>query len=36
MFEVSRPFIIRPNGRPNDYIVSPENEMFNATIEKRV
>ena len=36
MFEISKPFIIRPNGRPKDYVVNPEHELFNATTEKRV
>ena len=36
MFEVSKPFIIRPNGRPRDNVIPPEHELFNVTIEKRV
>jgi hypothetical protein len=33
MFEVAKPFIIRPK---KEYVVNPESDMFNATIEKRV
>lgn len=36
MFEISKPFIIRPNGKPKDYVVDPEHELFNITKEKRV
>lgn len=36
MLDIARPFVIKPGGRPRDYVVNPESDHFNETIEKRV
>lgn len=36
MFEISKPFIIRPNGKNRDYVINPEHHLFNAEIERRI